>query len=197
MLAALAAQVTLAAPVTVTATTATGAPAEDIVVVFDPLDAAPAPTHDTAVVDQIDRTFVPRVSVVRTGTSIMFPNSDHIRHQVYSFSPAKTFSIKLYAGSPKTSVEFDHAGLVVLGCNIHDKMVAFIGVVDTPWFAKTPASGVATLDMPAGRYRMRAWHEHARSAFPMREVTVGAGALSVPIKMDIDPDSARVSDWPG
>jgi plastocyanin len=197
MLTALAAQAALAVPVTVSVTTSPGAPAQDVVVVFDPLDAAPPPTHGTAVIDQIDRTFVPRVSVVRTGTSITFPNSDHIRHQVYSFSPAKTFSIKLYAGSPKTSVDFDHPGLVVLGCNIHDKMVAFIGVVDSPYFAKTPASGVAALDMPSGRYRMRLWHEHARTAVPTRDVIVGADAFSLAIKMDIDPDSTRASDWPG
>ncbi|HEX3927163.1 MAG TPA: hypothetical protein VHW65_04140, partial [Gemmatimonadales bacterium] len=82
VIALLAARTALAAPVSVHVTDSTGAPAEDAVVMFDPLDTTPPPRHDTAVVDQIDRTFVPRVSVVRAGTSVTFPNSDHIRHQV-------------------------------------------------------------------------------------------------------------------
>ncbi len=84
---------------------------------------------------------MPRVTVVRTGTAVTFPNSDHIRHQVYSFSHAKIFTLKLYAGSPQHAVVFDQPGLVVLGCNIHDRMVAFVGVVDSPYFAKTDGFG--------------------------------------------------------
>ena len=67
----------------------------DTVIVLDPLDANPPASHETAIVDQINKTFVPRVSIVRTGTVVTFPNSDNIRHQVYSFSPAKEFTLKL------------------------------------------------------------------------------------------------------
>src|SRR5580692_2161477 len=149
LLGVLCAQGALAGVVTVSVTTPSGATAEDTVIVFDPLDATPAASHDAAIIDQVNKRFVPHVSVVRTGTTITFPNSDHIRHQVYSFSPAKTFDLKLYAGSPKTPVEFDRPGLVVLGCNIHDTMVAFVGVVDSPYFAKTSESGGAVLTLPA------------------------------------------------
>jgi plastocyanin len=142
-----------AGTVTVNVTTQSGAAAADTVIVFDPLDAAPAPSHDAAIVDQINRRFVPRVIAVRTGTTITFPNSDRIRHQVYSFSPTRTFEVKLYAGAPQTPVNFDRPGLVVLGCNIHDNMVAFIAVVDSPYFATTGNSGAAVVNLPAGRYR--------------------------------------------
>jgi plastocyanin len=149
-----------------------------------------------AIIDQINKKFVPRVSVVRAGTTITFPNSDRIRHQVYSFSPAKTFTLKLYAGSPNTPVTFDRAGLVVLGCNIHDNMVAFIGVVDSPYFAKTVASGAATLNLPAGRYRLRVWHPNAVAAIPTREITVAAAPLSIPLTIDVDSASTTVAAWP-
>jgi hypothetical protein len=139
---------------------------------------------------------VPHVMVVRTGTTITFPNSDRIRHQVYSFSPAKTFALKLYAGSPKTPVEFDQSGLVVLGCNIHDTMVAFVGVVDSPYFAKTTDSGIATVNLPAGRYRMRVWHPNAVAAIPMREIMVPAAPLSIPMTIDVDRASSAVAAWP-
>jgi plastocyanin len=163
--------------------------------VFDPLDAKPPATQGAAIIDQINKRFVPRVSVVRTGTTITFPNSDHIRHQVYSFSRAKTFTLKLYAASPKTPVTFDQPGLVVLGCNIHDSMVAFVGVVDSPYFAKTADSGTVTLNLPAGRYRLRAWHPNAVAAFPPQEVTVAAAPLSIPVGLDVGSNSSAVAAW--
>jgi len=181
--------------VTVNVTSRSGAAAQDAVVVFYPLDTTPAASRDTAVIDQINKRFVPHVSVVRTGTTITFPNSDRIRHQVYSFSPAKTFSLKLYAGSPKTPVTFDQPGLVVLGCNIHDNMLAFIGVVDSPYFVKTNDTGTASLNLPSGRYRLRAWHSNAVAAVPPREISVAAAPLSIPLAIDVDDASTAVAAW--
>jgi plastocyanin len=186
----------LAGMVTVNVTTSSGAAAADAVIVLDPLDATPPMHRETAIIDQINKRFAPRVSVVRTGTTITFPNSDRIRHQVYSFSPAKTFSLKLYAGSPNTPVIFDHPGLVVLGCNIHDSMLAFVAVVDSPYFAKTTDAGTVSLSLPAGRYRLLAWHPNAVAAVPPREITVAAAPLSIPVSIGIDDTSANVAAWP-
>jgi plastocyanin len=196
LLGALCAPAALAGMVTVNVTTPSGAAAADAVIVLDPLDATP-PTHrEAAVIDQINKRFAPRVTVVRTGTSITFPNSDRIRHQVYSFSPAKTFSLKLYAGSPNTPVIFDHPGLVVLGCNIHDSMLAFVAVVDSPYFAKTSDAGTVSFSLPAGRYRLLAWHPNAVAAVPPREITVAAAPLNIPVSIDVDDTSANVAAWP-
>jgi plastocyanin len=135
-----------------------GAPIENAVVYAEPenkVTVAEAP----AVIEQRGKQFNPLVSVVQTGTDVMFPNFDSVRHHVYSFSPAKTFELKLYAGVPSTPVKFDKAGTVVLGCNIHDFMVAFIQVVDTPYFAKTNKMGKATLtNLPNGNYTLKTWH---------------------------------------
>jgi plastocyanin len=196
LLAVLCAQAGFAAAVAVKVTTRSGGAVENAVVVFDPLDATPPPSHDSAIIDQINREFVPRVSVVRTGTTVTFPNSDRIRHQVYSFSPAKPINLKLYAGSPETPVVFDHPGLVVLGCNIHDNMVGFVGVVDSPYFAKTSAAGTASLTIPAGHYRLHAWHPNASAAFAAQEVTVEAAALSIALTLAVDGSSAAVAAWP-
>jgi plastocyanin len=188
-------QAASAGVVSVTVATRSGDPVQDAVIVFDPLDASPAASHDTAVIDQVDKRFVPRVSVVRTGTSVTFPNSDQIRHQVYSFSPAKAFSLKLYSGSPKTQVVFDRPGLVILGCNIHDNMLAFVGVVDSPYFAKTTDSGAAALDLPSGRYRLRAWHPNAAAAIPQQEITVAAAPLRISLTIDVRDASAAATAW--
>ncbi len=196
LLAVLCAPPALAGMVTVNVATPSGAAAADAVIVLDPLDATPPMHREAAIIDQINKRFAPRVSVVRTGTAITFPNSDRIRHQVYSFSPAKTFSLKLYAGSPNTPVIFDHPGVVVLGCNIHDSMVAFVAVVDSPYFAKTSEAGTVSLSLPAGRYRLLAWHPNAVAAVPPREITVAAAPLSIPVSIDVDGTSANVAAWP-
>jgi plastocyanin len=194
--AAFAAHAAFAGTVTVNVKTSAGAAVHDAIVVFDPLDAVPEPSHDTATIDQINKRYVPRVSVIRTGTAVTLPNSDHIRHQVYSFSPAKTFSLKLYAGSPRVAVTFDKPGLVVLGCNIHDTMVAFVGIVDTPYFAKSGDSGSLTLPLPTGRYRLRVWHPNLASAPPSQVIEVGAAPLVLPISLELDPDRETVPAWP-
>ncbi len=196
LLAMLLAQSAPAGMVTVDVTTHSAATAADAVIVFDPLDATPSPSHETAIIDQVNKTFVPRVSVVRAGTAITFPNSDRIRHQVYSFSSAKTFTLKLYAGSPHTAVVFDQTGLVILGCNIHDSMVAYVGVVDSPYFAKLTDSGTATLNLPAGRYRLRAWHPNAGAAVPSREISVSEAPMNISLSIAVDNTSAAVPAWP-
>jgi plastocyanin len=111
-----------------------------------------------AEVGQSNKQFVPGVSVVPVGTSVHFPNRDTVRHHVYSFSPTKKFELKLYIGTPAAPVLFDQAGVVVLGCNIHDQMVGWIVVVDTPYYARTPQNGRASIEVPSGSYRLRSWH---------------------------------------
>ena len=110
-------------------------------------------------ISQENKQFVPAVRVVTVGTLVRFPNRDSVRHHVYSFSPAKKFEIKLYAGTPAAPVLFDQPGVAVLGCNIHDHMVGWVVVLDTPYFAQTDAQGQALLEgMPAGAHQLRAWH---------------------------------------
>jgi plastocyanin len=139
---------------------ARGAPLADAVVVAVPADGAPrvgARARD--VVDQVDKEFTPRVTVVAVGTAVAFPNNDNVRHHVYSFSPAKRFELPLYAGTPAQPVVFDKPGVVVLGCNIHDWMVGYIYVSESPYFGKTDASGRVRLDnLPPQSYVVRVWH---------------------------------------
>jgi plastocyanin len=161
-IAAIAAFAALAAPAArldVLVRNASGAPLQDAVAWAVP-KSGPAPFRKReAAVEQKDRTFVPFVTVVQAGTAVSFPNRDEIRHHVFSFSTPKVFEIKLYAGTPAAPVVFDKPGEVVLGCNIHDQMLAYIYVVETPWFAKTGADGRARIDgLPAGEYDVRAWH---------------------------------------
>jgi plastocyanin len=184
------------ADVTVTISSSGGISPEDTIVVFDPLDAAVTPVHVEATIDQVDKQFAPKVSVLRTGTAVTFTNSDRIRHQVYSFSPSKTFTLKLYAGSPETPVLFDKPGLVVLGCNIHDSMLAFVGIVDSPYFAKTPKSGSVRMNLPAGRYRLRVWHPSLRAPLPPQELSIPASPTTISLTLDLTANAPGVAPWP-
>jgi plastocyanin len=178
-----------ASAIDVSVTDAKGLPAEDAVVVAVPLAGPPAPSGapTTAVVDQIDKEFVPLVSVVRTMTSVSFPNKDNIKHHVYSFSAAKRFELPLYKGKPAKPVLFDHAGLVVLGCNIHDWMVGYVYVVDSPWFAKTGNDGNARLsDLPAGDYEIVVYHPRAKDpAEPVRQRIAIESKPSPPLRFQL------------
>lgn len=195
MLGTIGANAATGAVVTISATSQSAAAVQDTVIVFDPLDAVPPPSHPVAVIDQVDKRFVPRVNVIRTGTSVSFPNSDNIRHQVYSFSQPHPFNLKLYAGSPRMDIVFDKPGMVILGCNIHDTMVAFVAVVDTPYFTKTTPAGMATIDLPAGRYRLRVWHPSQSVPTPPTQITVGGAPLSIPLTIAVGSSDASAA-WP-
>lgn len=159
----------------------------DAVVFAEPASEAAAPANVKAkiTIDQVNKQFVPRVSVLRAGTVVTFPNSDNIRHSVYSFSPAKVFTTKLYAGRQAEPIVFDRSGVIVLGCNIHDQMLAWAVVVDTPYFGKSGAEGAVTLkSLPAGEYRLNTWYPGLTQ--PVSEaVTIGAaGDLQRQVRVD-------------
>ena len=133
-----------------------------VTVVYVTLLSGGTPTYHQnreAIMDQVDSEFVPYVLPVQAGTLVRFPNKDNIRHQVYSISPAKKFELPLYKGTPAEPMLFDKPGVVALGCNIHDWMLGYIYVVETPFFAKTGEDGKAELtDLPEGAYAVRVWH---------------------------------------
>lgn len=137
-----------------------GRAVEGIVVALHAASAKPLANvkKETATMDQIDQRFVPFVLPVRTGTAVLFPNSDSVAHQVYSFSPTKRFELGLYRGRPHAPVVFDTPGIVVLGCNIHDKMIGYVYVTDATAFGKTNELGQwQSKDLAAGDYQIEVW----------------------------------------
>jgi plastocyanin len=161
-------------------------------VVYAQSGNSPARASQQAVIDQRNKQFIPYVTAVQVGTSILFPNRDNIRHHVYSLSPAKRFELPLYAGVPAAPVLFDKEGFVTLGCNIHDWMVAYVAVLSTPYFRVTGADGQAGWrDLPAGKYVVEAWHpllrgDPAQGAQTIELSDNGAGNLS--FALDLRPD---------
>ena len=149
-----------AGSVNVEVTDAAGKPLPRAVVTLEPVAGKLAVKPNSLLeVSQAKRQFDPQVSVVTVGTSVLFSNFDTVRHHVYSFSPTKTFELKLYAGVPNMPVVFEKPGVAVIGCNIHDHMAGWIAVVDTPFYGQTGADGKTRIPaVAAGNYRLRAWH---------------------------------------
>ena len=114
-------------------------------------------------------------------------------HHVYSFSPAKVFDLPLYSGKTAAPQMFEKAGTVVLGCNIHDQMLAYVEVVNTPYFAKTDASGKAILEnMVPGKYLLKAWHFSLPLNAPAAEqpINIAGGEGSASFKLNVKPDAS-------
>jgi len=174
-----------AADLTVVVRDSSGHPVADAIVVAEVAGRA-APPAQEVVISQHDMMFMPFVTVIPVGSTVTFTNLDPFRHHVYSFSPTRRFEIKLFGQGERRSVRFDQAGLVAVGCNIHDQMQAFIRVVDTPFAVKTDAAGRLTLrGLPNGALRVRVWHPYLRAPGNEMAIAVPAGTINLPVSVSL------------
>ena len=174
-----------AADLDVQVRTPNGAPVRDAVVALH-LVRQPTPlpkSSGNAAIDQQNIQFHPLVSIVPVGGSAAFMNHDPVRHHVYSFSEAKRFELKVNERQVNRVVTFDKAGIVPLGCNIHDRMIAFIDVVDTPWAMKTDGNGnVSFHGLPATGVTIDVWHPYLRA--PGNRVSRAAALTQGPARRE-------------
>ena len=182
-----------AAPLSVRVVDASGRPVRDAVVTLYPAGNAARPAHGGGrfVVAQKDLQFHPFLTIVPVGADVSFPNLDPTKHHVYSFSPAKKFELKLFAKDQSRTVHFDKAGVVALGCNIHDQMSAFIVVTDSAWTARTNAQGVAAFnDAPNAPGRATLWHPYLRAPGGQLQQAVSAAQHSLGFQVRLRPPQA-------
>lgn len=171
-----------AGDLTVSVRDAAGRPVRDAVVTVHPASGIPrGPIRFSwpLRMAQEDVQFDPYVLVVPVGGTVSFPNLDRVRHQVYSFSRGNRFEIDLFGRDQTRTHTFASVGIAALGCNIHDQMLAYIRVVDTPWAAKTGANGEVNLSaIPAGGATLRVWHPRlaGRGNEDSRAITVASAA---------------------
>jgi plastocyanin len=167
-----------------------GAPVSNAVVgIALPDDRPVSVTNDVAIMDQIDKQFLPNVLVIQQGQQVSFPNSDNIRHHVYSFSAPKPFEIKLYKGAVTQPILFDQPGVVVLGCNIHDNMVGYIYVAHNETTYLSDEQGEVSL--PAGTDEITIWHanlsmqNNQRNTLNIANMSPIPGSNVVPITLTL------------
>jgi plastocyanin len=178
-----------------------GKPVADAVVGAQPSPGTslpPPPPARTHTIDQVSLTFVPYLEVLRPGDKVVFRNGDRTRHHVYSFSAAKAFEFMLNPGQSSTPLVLDRAGVVAVGCNIHDSMITYLYVTEAPWTARTGADGTVSLNVPEGSYTLRAWHPRLRpgraEAVLERVVPGSATAKALAFKLALLPDPRRQPD---
>src|SRR3954454_19657565 len=178
-----------ASPLSVRVVDASGRPVRDAVVTLYPAGTAhPAHAGGRFLISQKDLQFHPFLTIVPVGADVSFPNFDPTRHHVYSFSAAKKFELKLFARDQSRTVHFDKAGVVALGCNIHDQMSAFIFVTDTAWTARTNAQGVAAFaDAPNAPARVAVWHPYLRAPGGEVEQELGGAQRSASFQVRLRP----------
>ena len=179
----------LARPFTVAVSDRDGAPLAGVAIYFEAVDSAVMPAGPAAAVsmDQVNLEFVPRLLVIQRGAEVNFPNSDTVSHHVYSFSAPKAFALPLYKGEEHSPVRFEQPGVVILGCNIHDRMVGYILVADTPYFAISDATGQAVVDgLPPGDYRLAAWSPEFNDSLPemLGRLSMAPALESVSMRID-------------
>ncbi len=143
---------------TVTVLDQNGQPAQNAVVHISGKDITSSST-DVAIMDQVNRQYNPHVLAIHKNQKVSFPNSDNVRHHVYSFSKTKSFEMKLYAGTPNTPITFENEGVVVLGCNIHDSMLGYIVVYDDGKFGIVDDAGKIVFSEPKKAVTsLNIWH---------------------------------------
>ncbi|WP_371742351.1 methylamine utilization protein [Aestuariibacter sp. A3R04] len=170
-----------------------GSPLSNMVVSARPLSGVAGSSSLRAEMDQINRQFVPHFLVVQKGTYVQFPNSDSIKHHVFSFSPAKRFQLLLDKNAEQPPLLFDQAGIVELGCNVHDWMLGYIYVVDTPYFTGTNTKGNADIALPVGDFEVSVWHPRMQEAKEvlLQRVTLSQNTrLVFTLKRPLLPDYA-------
>lgn len=174
-------------------------PLENVIIEIEQFEKNTAFTGNDAqfVMDQINKEFKPHILTVTKNAMVSFPNSDDIRHHVYSFSKAKPFELKLYAGKPKSPIRFENLGVVVLGCNIHDSMVGYIYIHDNNVIYQSDSKGVINVDLPISSIKqMWAWHpRNSEGADTKRviDITSLTENEQTNIQIDILPPETRNS----
>lgn len=146
-----------------------------VIYIDEPLDTVVPQSQRQQLVKtmQKDANFEPHVLPVMVGTSVRWPNEDDIFHNVFSMSDAKEFDLGYYKKEQVPEVRFDRVGRVDVFCAIHTKMHCIILVVPNPYHVVADEHGRFTLkNVPAGTYKVRAWHERLPSQ--VRELTVPA-----------------------
>jgi plastocyanin len=191
-----------AAELTVRVTTARAAAVADAVVTITPGPGTSSPVTrpaaQTRIIDQKNETFVPYVEIFRPGDSIVFHNADHTRHHVYSFAPARQFEFVLTSGESSAPLQLAHAGVVAVGCNIHDQMI-YAYISDAPWVARSGADGRVVFDtLPAGDFDVRVWHPQLRPGQPdpvqALHIAASSDAKDLTFSLSLLPDPRTPAD---
>ena len=162
---------------------ARGSDVRQAVVYFEPAGRpAPRPPAEPFLMSAKQKEFVPHILAVPRGSRVRFPNDDPILHNVFSVSGGNSFDLGLSKKGPGKEQTFNEAGLVRIFCNVHQAMVAYVLVLDTPYSTAPAADGKFVLSgLPKGPGKLTVWHEQAEPLTMSVQVPQGGGAAGAPL----------------
>ena len=152
-----------AAQINITITAHKERPTKGVVVELVALNHAPI-TPGRIEINQVDKEFVPLVSVTPVGSKVIFNNLDELKHHVYSVSSGNQFDLPLHNDISPAEISLDKTGVVKLGCNIHDWMLAYVYVSESERVKIADDTGIVSFtELPAGEYEIRLWSPRLRN----------------------------------
>ena len=148
---------------------------------LDKTASKPMPEHVKMI--QKEKTFLPHVLAIPTGSTVDFPNLDPIFHNAFSNYDGQVFDVGLYPPGTSRSVRFSRPGVVRIFCNIHSAMSAIIAVLDSNSFDITKSDGRFEIrDVAPGEYRLHLFHERA-SPSTMNSISMPVSVFDSPVNL--------------
>jgi len=152
------------------------------VVVYVEKATAKGPAHLTAEMHQKNQTFQPFVLPVVKGTTVTFFNEDNTKHNVFS-PDGGGYDLGTWTKGQTRTHKFDKLGVYTQLCRMHPSMLAYIVVLQNPYYAVTTPSGEFTIkNVPDGSYTLKVWSERMKAA-PVPVKVHGGGAAGVTITL--------------
>lgn len=134
------------------------------------------PPEKHSELNQKNLMFIPRVLPILKGTTVDFLNSDDVQHNIFAPGKVEKFNLGTWGLGGARSYAFNKPGEVVILCNVHSEMVAYIIILENPYFFKTEKDGNFRMEnIPPGTYQLKTWHEKMKSA--PQEVTIAKGEI--------------------
>lgn len=132
------------------------------------------PPQELSLLDQKNLVFLPRVLPILKGTTVNFLNSDDVQHNIFAPGKVEKFNLGTWGKDGNIERVFNKSGEVIILCNVHSEMVAYIIILENPYFFKTDKDGHFKIEnVPPGDYQLKIWAEKMKLA--PQKITVTGG----------------------
>ena len=137
-----------------------------------------------AKIDQKGCAFMPFMSVMTNDTLFEATNSDPVLHNIHTYEimgrakkTVMNVSQPKQGATTKKKIKLKRGAGMKLECDAHDFMHGFVFVAKNPYYAVVAEDGTYTISgIPAGKYKVKAWHGTLGEKKAKAEVTAGGTA---------------------
>lgn len=138
----------------------------NVVVYLDKVKSGKKFDKIEANIDQKGCAFMPFFSVMTNDTAFNATNSDPVLHNIHTYEimgrakkTVMNVSQPKQGSTTKKKVKLKRGAGMKIECDAHDFMHGFVFVAKNPYYAVVADDGTYTIsDIPAGKYKVKAWH---------------------------------------